>query len=77
MKNITLSVDEKVLDEVRTIAAQNKTTVNGLVRDYLTKLAEQRGRAENARKRLLELIDGSTADMGEQKWDRESLYERR
>ena len=35
MKNITLAVDEDVLDRVRVIAAERKTTVNGLVREYL------------------------------------------
>jgi hypothetical protein len=35
MKNITLAIDEKVLDRVRVIAAERKTTVNALVRDFL------------------------------------------
>jgi len=39
MKNITLSVDENVLAAVRRHAAECNSTVNALVRDYLTGLA--------------------------------------
>jgi len=39
MKNITLSVDEKVLAAVRRRAAECNSTVNALVRDYLANLA--------------------------------------
>jgi hypothetical protein len=78
MKNITLAVDEAVLDRVRVIAAERKTTVNAMVRDYLTETAAQVGRREAARRALLDLIDNSTADMGPNyKWNREALYEDR
>jgi len=76
MKNITLTVDEAILEKARVVAAQRKTTVSGLVRDYLTELASADDRAERARRRLLELADRSTADMGpDYKWSREALYE--
>ena len=76
MKNITLSVDEEVLDKVRIVAAQRKTSVNALVRDYLVDLATADDRAEHARRRLLELAKASTADMGSNyKWNRDALYE--
>ncbi len=76
-KNITLAIDEGVLDRVRVIAAERKTTVNAMVRDYLTETAEQVGRREAARRALLDLIDKSEGDMGSQKWNREKLYEDR
>jgi hypothetical protein len=77
MKNITLAVDEAVLAAVRKYAAANNTTVNGLVRDYLTRLATQENRAANARKRLAQLARESTWDPGpDWKWDREALYDR-
>lgn len=78
MKNITLAIDEAVLDEVRQYAAKNKTTVNGLVRDYLARLAAQQNKAEAARQRLLELARNTEGDMGPDfKWDREAIYDRR
>jgi len=76
MKNITLSVDDKVLTGVRRYAAQHDTTVNALVRDFLTRVATQEDRAANARRRLLELSDSSEGRMGKQTWNREKLYDR-
>jgi hypothetical protein len=76
MKNITLAVDEAVLDEVRIYAAKRNTTVNGLVRDFLTRLAEQEDRTVRARRRLRELMDRSTLEVGPVTWTRDDLHER-
>ncbi|MGC2601308.1 MAG: DUF6364 family protein, partial [Rhodomicrobium sp.] len=77
MKNVTLSVEEDVLAAVRKYAAARNTTVNGLVRDYLGKLATQEDRAAQARKQLVELAQASTFDPGtDWKWNREELYDR-
>jgi hypothetical protein len=76
MKNITLSVDEDVLRAVRKYAAEQDTTVNAIVRDHLGAIADRATRAKDARRRLLELIDRSPGDMGDQQWDRTKLYER-
>jgi hypothetical protein len=78
MKNITLSIDEQVLDEVRQIAARNRTTVNGMVRDYLVRLASEQSRIAQARERLLELARTSEGRLGKDwKWNREDAYEGR
>jgi hypothetical protein len=78
MKNITLSVDEKVLDEVRVIAAKRRTTVNRLVRDYLEQLARGEEKAGSSRERLLKLIDESPGRLGPGwTWNREDAYEGR
>jgi len=37
--NITLSLDDKLVKDVRKIAVERGTTLTGLVRDYLEKLA--------------------------------------
>ncbi len=76
MKNITLAVDENTLKVVRRYAAEHDTTVNALVRDHLDRIAARVRDAQDSRRRLLELIDRSQADMGDQKWDRSKLYER-
>ena len=76
MKNITLSVDEHVLAAVRRYASERNTTVNGLVRDYLTRLSDQEDRAGKARSRLKELAEEATLDLGNWKWNREELYDR-
>jgi hypothetical protein len=76
VKNITLAVDEDVLKSVRRYAAERDTTVNALVRSHLESIAQQARRAKGARRRLLDLVDRSRGDMGEQGWSREKLYER-
>ena len=76
MKNITLAIDEDVLNEVRVYAAKHNTTVNGLVRDFLKRLAEQEDRTARARRRLRELAEKSTAEVGPVTWKREDLYDR-
>lgn len=75
-KNITLAIDEDILDRVRIIAAERKTTVNGLVRDFLEGVARQEDRSERARRRLRELVETSTLEVGPITWKRDDLYDR-
>ncbi|MGA2213097.1 MAG: ribbon-helix-helix protein, CopG family [Bryobacteraceae bacterium] len=76
MKNITLSVDEHVLATVRRRAAERNSTVNALVRDYLTNLAEHDTRADRARARLRQLSKESQGRLGKKTWTREHLHDR-
>ena len=70
MKNITLSVDERVLAAVRRVAADNGTTVNAIVREHLNRLAEYADRAAKARRRIRELSEASKARIGSSEWHR-------
>ena len=76
MKNITLSVDERVLLMVRRYAAERDSSVNGLVREFLARIAMREDHARNARARLRELSKGSKARIGSISWKRESLHDR-
>lgn len=76
MKNITLSIDEEVLAAVRRRAAEQNSSVNALVREYLTNLAAHEDRAARARARLLELSEESQARIEEKTWTRDDLHER-
>jgi hypothetical protein len=76
MKNITLSVDDNVLAAARRLAAERDSTVNALVRDYLTKLAAHESRAGRARARLRQLSEQSPARLGRKTWSREDLHDR-
>jgi hypothetical protein len=76
MKNITLSVDENVLAAVRRHAAERNSTVNALVRDYLTRLAAHENRARRARARLRQLSNQSQGRLGRKTWSREELHDR-
>jgi hypothetical protein len=75
MKNITLAIDEAVLDEARAYAKRRGTTINALVREHLANIASEDERIEEARRGLLELIDNSTGRLGPNfKWNREEIY---
>lgn len=78
--NITLSLDDRLVKEVRKVAVERDTTLTGLVREYLQQLA-----AENAvsgrRRREREALERTFAEfqfnMGKRTWKREDLYVRR
>lgn len=76
MKNITLSVDESVLAAVRRHAAERNSSVNALVREYLTNLAACQDRANRARTRLRQLSRQSQGRLGKKTWSREDLHDR-
>ncbi len=77
MKNITLAVDEKTLDAVRVYAAERKTTINAVVREYLDQIARNRLRAKEAMMELRRISETSNARLGPgYRFDRNSLYDR-
>ena len=76
MKNITLALDETLLDEIRIVAAKKGTTVNAMVRDFLTSIAKLEDRTQRARRRIRELSERSNAEVGPITWKRENLYDR-
>jgi len=76
MKNITLSVEDDVLAAVRRHAADRNSSVNALVREYLTNLAAHEDRAKRARARLRQLSRQSQGRLGKKTWTREELHER-
>lgn len=78
MPNITLAIDEQLLEKAREYAARKGTTLNALVRDLLDDTVTREKKIEEARKGLLELMQTSTARLGpDYKWNREDIYEDR
>jgi hypothetical protein len=77
MKNITLAIDEDVLDAARLYAAKNKTTVNALVRLHLEQIARNEDRLKQAMAELKAMSASSSARLGtDYRFDREATYER-
>ena len=76
MKNITLAVDEGVLEEVRRFAARRNTSVNALVREHLARIAKNENRVRDAMRELREMSDRSNAEVGPITWTRDELYDR-
>jgi plasmid stability protein len=85
MKNITLAVDDDVLKNARIYAAEQETSINNLVRDFLARLAtekqstaDQEARAARARRELAELSRTSPGRLGPNwKWNRDDIYSER
>ncbi|MFZ4809681.1 MAG: ribbon-helix-helix protein, CopG family [Hyphomicrobiaceae bacterium] len=82
-KNITLAIDEHLLDKVRVLAAMKRTSVNEMVRQFLerevTREAKQASRAE-VWNRVFEAADGDAErrarrQSGTALSDREEFYE--
>jgi len=77
--NITLSLDDKLVKDVRKIAVERDTTLTGLVRDYLGSLATQHA-ASGRKRREREALEGSFSRfqfrVGKKTWKREDLYAR-
>jgi hypothetical protein len=78
--NITLSVDEALIKEVRKIAIERDTTLTGLVRTYLENLAAEHARSGHKRRERDELERSFSRfqfHVGERTWKREDLHDRR
>jgi hypothetical protein len=78
--NITLSIDDDLVKEVRKIAVERDTTLTGLVRSYLQELAAEHAKSGRKRRELEALQESFKKfqfRMGKRTWKREDLYERR
>ena len=64
-RNLTLAIDDSLLDKVRVLAAMKRTSVNELVRGFLIRLVVEEQEKDEAREELLRLMDESPGRMGE------------
>jgi hypothetical protein len=77
--NITLSLDEKLVKDVRKIAVERDTTLTGLVRAYLEQLAAEQaasGRNRRERESLERSLGQFQFRVGKKTWKREDLHVR-
>jgi hypothetical protein len=75
MKNLTIALDEALLRESRRIAAERSTSLNAMIREFLTELTLRESRAAKARRRIVELCRQSRAEIGQKSWTRDELHE--
>ena len=78
MSNLTLSIDDDVLQRAREAALCDRTSVNALVRDYLTRYADSKRRRFEALEALdaLDALAASSASRSEVRWSRDELHQR-
>lgn len=75
-QNVTLVVEKDLLLAARKIALGQRTSVNQLVREYLTALVEEPSRRRLARARLKQAFETGLVEVGERTWSRDDLHER-
>lgn len=76
MKNLTLAIDDTLLRDARKVAIDQGTTVNELVRLYLTALVKQKSEKEMARRLLEQAMATGLGRVGTIHWTRDDLHER-
>jgi hypothetical protein len=74
MKNITLALDDDLLEAGRNYALRHQTTLNALVRELLVKtvIADR----QSAVQEMFRLMDAYPGNSRGQRWTREDLYAR-
>lgn len=80
-KNLTLAIDEDLLDRARVLAAMKRTTVNAMVREFLEREVGREGddaRRADAWVQLFRETDAACATSGQHepvRFDRNELYD--
>ena len=76
-KNITMSIDEKLLKKARKVAIDKNTTLSSMVRKHLEQITEQEDTRKNQIITKLESIfEKSSVKIGRKKWKRAGLHAR-
>lgn len=74
MANLTLAIDDALLRRAREAAVRENTSVNALVREFLSRYVDARSRRLEALARL-EAVAIASESRSQEPWSRESLHE--
>ena len=77
MRNVTLAIEEDVLQKARVRAAREGTSVNEVIRHHLAEYAGREDRIREAMDRVLEAAAKYSGRLKGGKWSREEIYEER
>lgn len=82
MKNVTLAIDETLLEQARVLAQRRKTSLNAMVRSLLANEVEQEDRiawAKEGMRRLIDEAEAKAAVAGGEPyvWNRRDAYDER
>jgi hypothetical protein len=72
--NVTLSIDDQLLDRAQQLARRRGVSLNEMIRDYLETLTA--GDPGEAMAELQRLWNEEEGDSGGWKWNREKVYDR-
>ena len=71
MKNVTLAIDEELIERGRTYAREHQTSLNALLRDLLRDVSEER---ESWLSECFTKMDRAKGHSRGKRWTREDLY---
>lgn len=74
--NVTLVVEEDLLREARAVAAQRRTSVNEMFRQFLKEVVSEESRRHAALERIQPLLDHPSVHLGAPRPSRDELHER-
>ena len=74
--NLTIVVDDDTLKRARIRAIQENTSVNAVIREFLTSYAGADRHRVEACERLLAMSRSCLSRRGEARWSRDELHER-
>lgn len=75
MANLTLSLDDEILQKAREAALRERTSVNAVVREFLTRYADNHERRLKAMD-ALDAVAARNQSRSDAGWSRDSLHER-
>ncbi len=75
MANLTLAIDDALLQRAREAALRQHTTVHAMVRDFLGRFVEARSRRLEALEQF-EAVAAVSNSASRESWSREFLHER-
>ncbi len=76
MANLTIAIPDEVLKSARERAMKQGTSVNALLRDYLSQFAGRQSALSSAARRVLDLSRQARSGRGKAGWTRDDLHER-
>jgi hypothetical protein len=76
MVNLTIPMDERILERARSRASQQGTSLDALVRSYVESFASGEESRDQAVKTLLDLSRKTESGSGGRRWTRDELHER-
>jgi hypothetical protein len=75
-RNVTLAIDEDLVEQARLVASRRGTTMTEMVRQFLAQVVSTHDDREAARRRMMVRLRQSPLRVGDGSWTREELHER-
>lgn len=75
LANLTVAIDDALLQRAREAAVRENTSVNALVRDFLSRYVDARSQRLQALERF-ESVAAASGSRSQEPWNRESLHQR-